>query len=83
MHAVVSAGKVDLVRFLFDRGADPTLTDEDGKTAAVLAKEGGLPKDVQSLLKDKGKAGASKASSGLFSSKKRRGTKKGPEEVTI
>jgi len=84
LHAVVSAGRADLARFLCERGADPTLTDEDGKTAAVLAKEGGLPKDIQNLLK--GKGGAAKGgggSSGLFSSKKRRGTKKGPDEVTL
>ena len=46
LHCACSSNRVEMARFLLERGADPNLEDDDGKTCAALAKESGMPKDL-------------------------------------
>lgn len=39
LHVAAVWGKLDMVLYLLHHGADPTLTDEDGRTPSQLARE--------------------------------------------
>jgi len=81
LHCALSKASVDLIRYLFEHGADPNLKDDDGKTCHDLAKEAKLPKDLFTSTGGAGRkssAVAPKKSGGLFG-KMRRGTKGGDE----
>jgi uncharacterized protein len=41
LMGAASAGRADLVDLLLQRGADPSLVSEEGKTAADIAREHG------------------------------------------
>jgi ankyrin repeat protein len=49
LMAAASAGNTDVVRFLLGQGADPLLTDENGKTALDRARQDGA-NDIVKLL---------------------------------
>ena len=51
IHCAISRGHLDAAKFLLDKGADLSLTDEDGKTPGALAKEAGKP--FEKLFKGK------------------------------
>ena len=81
LHAACEAGREELARFLHERGADPSIEDDDGKTAAVMAKAAGLKKDIFSAGRKKSivdDGGAKKAKRGFFN---RRGSK--ADQVTL
>lgn len=41
LHGAAMSGDADLVRYLLDRGADRAATNDQGKTAAAIARENG------------------------------------------
>ena len=42
LHCAITSGREAIARYLLDAGADPSLQDEDGKTATALAKDAGM-----------------------------------------
>jgi ankyrin repeat protein len=84
LHCACSSGRADMARFLLDRGADPSLEDDDGKNCPALAKENGMPKDLFKSDKEKGRReSTSGKKSGGFFSKLRRMSSAKPQEVPL
>ena len=82
LHCACSSNRVEMARFLLERGADPNLEDDDGKTCAALAKESGMPKDL--FGGGRGRRD-SKSSKGGFFARMRRASLGGsaPPEVSL
>ena len=57
LHLVTEKGQLTMVKFLFERGADPELVDGDGKSSAAMAKALKLPKDTFAVAGAKKKKG--------------------------
>ena len=49
LMGAAAGGSADVVEWLLARGADPSLTSEDGKTAATVAREHGHPALAEKL----------------------------------
>jgi ankyrin repeat protein len=82
LHCVAESGRAEICRFLHERGADPNVEDGDGKTAIVLAKAAGLPKDLFNAGGGRRGSTAGAKKGGLFS-KLRRASRVGDPEVAL
>jgi hypothetical protein len=52
LHVAAQKGMADTTRLLVNMGADPTLTNADGKTAAEIARDNGA-RSVLQILQEK------------------------------
>jgi ankyrin repeat protein len=64
LHAAVARSNTKLVELLLDAGADPTVTNADGKSAMDLAVEEGQPAGLDRLLKQRAPKNEQTARSG-------------------
>mmetsp|Transcript_24767 Transcript_24767/g.63095 ORF Transcript_24767/g.63095 Transcript_24767/m.63095 type:complete len:192 (+) Transcript_24767:20-595(+) len=67
LHCAITSGRESLARYLLEAGADPSLQDEDGKTAQALAKEAGM----KELFKAPGRRTSTAGKKGGFFSLRR------------